>query len=141
MGFRNAHQLISLGYPPPPLHPQERVVVARLPMAQLPPHTGGGYSDLCTHDCQPTLTDTQVLEFCKSGFLKLEAVVPDWVNEKAFTRCGMGRCQGRFCGPALGEIVASANGEPPGRLRTQAPVRPIPLVFDAGPIAPEGEDT
>lgn len=60
---------------------------------------------------------------------------------KSITRCGMGRCQGRFCGPALGEIVASATGEPPGRLRTQAPIRPIPLVFDAGPIAAEGEDT
>eukprot|EP01045_Picozoa_sp_COSAG04_P019540 COSAG04_NODE_1907_length_5257_cov_9.841411_8_plen_265_part_00 len=57
-------------------------------MAQLPPHTGGGYSDLCTHDCPPTLTDTEVLEFCKSGFIKLEAVVPSWVNEKAFARCG-----------------------------------------------------
>ena len=59
---------------------------------------------------------------------------------KSITRCGMGRCQGRFCGPALGEIVASATGGPPGRLRTQAPIRPIPLVFDAGPIAREGED-
>ena len=57
-------------------------------MAQLPPHTGGGYSDLCTHDCPATLTDTEVLEFCKSGFIKLEAVVPSWVNEKAFARCG-----------------------------------------------------
>ena len=57
-------------------------------MAQLPPHTGGGYSDLCTHDCPPTLTDTEVLEFCKSGFIKLEAVVPSWVNEKSFARCG-----------------------------------------------------
>ncbi|MBN9886932.1 NAD(P)/FAD-dependent oxidoreductase [Salipiger abyssi] len=49
---------------------------------------------------------------------------------KSITRCGMGRCQGRFCGPALAEIVASAAGETPGRLRAQAPVRPIPLVAD-----------
>ncbi len=49
---------------------------------------------------------------------------------KAITRCGMGRCQGRFCGPALQEIVAGACGAPiaeVGRLRMQAPVKPIPL--------------
>jgi NADPH-dependent 2,4-dienoyl-CoA reductase/sulfur reductase-like enzyme len=56
---------------------------------------------------------------------------PREVNRvKAITRCGMGRCQGRFCGPALQEIVAAACGVPiveAGRLRMQAPVKPIPL--------------
>ncbi|MEZ0167312.1 FAD-dependent oxidoreductase [Microvirga sp. TS319] len=56
---------------------------------------------------------------------------PREVNRvKAITRCGMGRCQGRFCGPALQEIVAEACGTPiadAGRLRMQAPVKPIPL--------------
>lgn len=56
---------------------------------------------------------------------------PREVNRvKAITRCGMGRCQGRFCGPALQEIVAGACGAPiaeVGRLRVQAPVKPIPL--------------
>ena len=56
---------------------------------------------------------------------------PREVNRvKAITRCGMGRCQGRFCGPALQEIVAGACGVPAsqaGRLRVQAPVKPIPL--------------
>lgn len=50
---------------------------------------------------------------------------------KAVTRCGMGRCQGRFCGPALSELTALVTGLPDtavGRLRAQAPVRPIPLV-------------
>ncbi len=37
-----------------------------------------------THDCQPTLTDTQVLEFCKRGFLMLEGVVPDDINQRTF---------------------------------------------------------
>jgi hypothetical protein len=37
-----------------------------------------------TYDCEPTLTDTQVLEFCKQGFLMLEGVVPDEINHKAF---------------------------------------------------------
>jgi hypothetical protein len=42
----------------------------------------------------------------------------------------MGRCQGRFCAPALQEIVAAATGRPVaevGRLRGQAPVKPVPL--------------
>ena len=47
---------------------------------------------------------------------------------KAFSRVGMGRCQGRFCGHASAEIVAQACGIPVeqvGRLRTQAPVKPL----------------
>ena len=47
---------------------------------------------------------------------------------KAFSRVGMGRCQGRFCGHAAAEIVADACRIPiteVGRLRSQAPVKPI----------------
>jgi len=47
---------------------------------------------------------------------------------KAFSRVGMGRCQGRFCGHAGAEIVAAAAGVPiesVGRLRSQAPVKPL----------------
>ncbi|WOI45468.1 NAD(P)/FAD-dependent oxidoreductase [Acidovorax sp. BLS4] len=47
---------------------------------------------------------------------------------KAFSRVGMGRCQGRFCGHAAAEIVASACHVPVeqvGRLRSQAPVKPL----------------
>ena len=32
---------------------------------------------MITYDCKPTLNDTQVVEFCKKGFLMLEGVVPD----------------------------------------------------------------
>jgi NADPH-dependent 2,4-dienoyl-CoA reductase/sulfur reductase-like enzyme len=49
---------------------------------------------------------------------------------KAFSRVGMGRCQGRYCGNASAEIVAALRGEPvecAGRLRGQAPVKPIPV--------------
>ncbi len=35
-----------------------------------------------THDCEPTLTDSQVLDFCKSGYLPLEGVVSDDVNQR-----------------------------------------------------------
>ena len=56
-------------------------------------------------------------------------VGPVEVNRvKAITRCGMGRCQGRFCGLALAEITSQASGrsiEDVGRLRAQAPVKPL----------------
>ncbi|MFQ8889659.1 MAG: (2Fe-2S)-binding protein [Bilophila wadsworthia] len=53
------------------------------------------------------------------------------VNEvKRFTRCGMGQCQGRMCGPALAEITAAAQSKAPpdavGCLRCQ-PFRPVSL--------------
>ncbi len=40
-----------------------------------------------TYDCAPTLTDSQVLEFCKQGFLMLEGVVPDEINRRTFEYC------------------------------------------------------
>jgi NADPH-dependent 2,4-dienoyl-CoA reductase/sulfur reductase-like enzyme len=49
---------------------------------------------------------------------------------KALTRVGMGRCQGRMCGAAAAEILAHACGravEDVGRLRAQAPLKPIPF--------------
>ena len=36
-----------------------------------------------THDCKPTLTDSQVIEFCRNGHLALPGVVPDDVNKQA----------------------------------------------------------
>jgi NADPH-dependent 2,4-dienoyl-CoA reductase/sulfur reductase-like enzyme len=50
---------------------------------------------------------------------------------KAFTRIGMGRCQGRVCGHASAELVARELGAPveaAGRLRGQPPVKPIPIL-------------
>ncbi|MFL9924715.1 FAD/NAD(P)-binding oxidoreductase [Herbaspirillum lusitanum] len=49
---------------------------------------------------------------------------------KALTRIGMGRCQGRMCGAAATEILAQAAGVPlaqVGRLRGQAPLKPVPI--------------
>lgn len=49
---------------------------------------------------------------------------------KAFTRIGMGRCQGRVCGQAAAEILARAHGVAPsevGRLRGNPPIKPIPV--------------
>lgn len=49
---------------------------------------------------------------------------------KALCRVGMGRCQGRYCGNAGAEIIAQAAGIPVeqvGRLRGQAPVKPLSM--------------
>ncbi|HEX7937018.1 MAG TPA: (2Fe-2S)-binding protein, partial [Paraburkholderia sp.] len=49
---------------------------------------------------------------------------------KALTRVGMGRCQGRMCGEAALLLLAGETGRPletVGRLRSQPPVKPIPL--------------
>ena len=49
---------------------------------------------------------------------------------KALCRVGMGRCQGRYCANAGAEIIADAAGVPVeqvGRLRGQAPVKPLPM--------------
>lgn len=51
---------------------------------------------------------------------------------KAFSRVGMGRCQGRYCGHAAAEVIAEAAGVPldqVGRLRSQAPVKPLPMAI------------
>ena len=49
---------------------------------------------------------------------------------KAFTRVGMGRCQGRVCGPAAAQILAAERGcdtAEVGRLRGQAPIKPLAI--------------
>ncbi|ANI77005.1 FAD/NAD(P)-dependent oxidoreductase [Sphingobium sp. EP60837] len=51
---------------------------------------------------------------------------------KAFSRVGMGRCQGRYCGLAAAELIAAEAGIPVeqvGRLRGQAPVKPLPIAI------------
>ena len=59
------------------------------------------------------------------------ALAPAEMNRaKAFTRVGMGRCQGRVCGPAAAQILAAARGcdvAEVGRLRGQAPVKPLAI--------------
>ncbi|WIW90180.1 FAD/NAD(P)-binding oxidoreductase (plasmid) [Sphingobium sp. V4] len=49
---------------------------------------------------------------------------------KAFSRVGMGRCQGRYCGLAAAELIAAEASVPVeqvGRLRGQAPVKPLSI--------------
>lgn len=49
---------------------------------------------------------------------------------KSLARIGMGRCQGRYCQLAGAELIAARAGISvceAGRLREQAPVRPVPI--------------
>ncbi|MFX1675284.1 FAD/NAD(P)-binding oxidoreductase [Paraburkholderia sp. A2WS-5] len=49
---------------------------------------------------------------------------------KALTRIGMGRCQGRMCGESAVALLSAETGKPlheVGRLRSQAPIKPIPI--------------
>jgi hypothetical protein len=58
------------------------------------------------------------------------------VNEvKAWTRCGMGRCQGRMCGPALGHLIAQVTGRAvpdAGVFTPRPPTKPVSLGVLAG---------
>lgn len=50
---------------------------------------------------------------------------------KAFLRCGMGPCQGRFCAPTVTRLIADALDVPEsevGTFRLRPPVKPIPLI-------------
>jgi len=61
-----------------------------------------------------------------------EAGAQEANRAKAFSRVGMGRCQGRYCGHAGAEIIAAAACVPlssVGRLRGQAPVKPLPVAL------------
>ncbi len=52
---------------------------------------------------------------------------------KAFSRVGMGRCQGRYCSQAGAEVIAAEAGVPVeqvGRQRGQAPVKPLSMLID-----------
>lgn len=49
---------------------------------------------------------------------------------KAYSRCGMGPCQGRMCGLSVSEIIASQHHksvEKVGYYRVRTPIKPIPL--------------
>jgi NADPH-dependent 2,4-dienoyl-CoA reductase/sulfur reductase-like enzyme len=65
---------------------------------------------------------------------EIEAVMADGgpaLGEvKRRTRCGMGRCQGRYCAPLLAEHLATAHGRPLDNLSLfapRAPVKPIAI--------------
>jgi NADPH-dependent 2,4-dienoyl-CoA reductase/sulfur reductase-like enzyme len=82
------------------------------------------------------MPDDTVLCRCESitaGTLRAAArsgPAPEINRAKALTRVGMGRCQGRVCGPAAAEVLAAALGVPVeqvGSLRAQPPIKPVPI--------------
>ena len=83
--------------------------------------------------CLPDATIVCRCEAITAGELRRAALdldAPEVNRAKAFSRVGMGHCQGRICGLAAAEIVAAARKVPieaVGRLRGQAPVKPLPL--------------
>ena len=74
------------------------------------------------------VTAGQVRQAVEWGALDLSRV-------KAYTRCGMGQCQGRMCGLTAAGIVAEAQGKSPrevGYYRCRPPLKPITLGQLAG---------
>ena len=73
--------------------------------------------------------------------LRLGASGPNQV--KAYTRCGMGPCQGRFCGLNVTELVARErriSPEAAAYFRLRWPVKPITLAeLASAPSSPEAE--
>jgi NAD(P)H-nitrite reductase large subunit len=54
---------------------------------------------------------------------------------KRRTRCGMGRCQGRYCGQLLAEHLAATQGRPLDNFALFAPRAPIKPVAIADIVA------
>jgi NADPH-dependent 2,4-dienoyl-CoA reductase/sulfur reductase-like enzyme len=50
---------------------------------------------------------------------------------KAFTRCGMGACQGRVCGPIVSQLMSAETGRPiaeVGSYNVRYPLKPVTLL-------------
>jgi thioredoxin reductase/bacterioferritin-associated ferredoxin len=88
---------------------------------------GPGLDDLAQPDtiicrCEEVIR-AEISEAVRHGADTLDAV-------KALTRCGMGNCQGRVCGPLVAAQVAQETRrtwEEVGQFRVRPPVFPIPL--------------
>jgi NADPH-dependent 2,4-dienoyl-CoA reductase/sulfur reductase-like enzyme len=84
-----------------------------------------------------TMADNVLVCRCENvtaGEIRQSLGLPIGVAElnrvKAATRCGMGRCQGRVCGPSATELTAAVLGRthaPLDRFRAQPPVKPLPI--------------
>lgn len=75
---------------------------------------------VCRCEC---VTAGEIRQAVRDGYTDVNSI-------KQFTRCGMGHCQGRMCGPGLAEIAADAAGttaDAVGTLRVRQPFRPVTL--------------
>ncbi len=62
---------------------------------------------------------------------------------KAYSRAGMGPCQGRVCGLSVSEIIAGARGVSPGEVgyyRIRPPIKPV-TISELAALAEEDEPT
>ena len=62
------------------------------------------------------------------GFARLGCLGPN--QTKAFSRCGMGPCQGRMCGLTVSELIAETHGmavEEVGYYGLRPPIKPVTL--------------
>ncbi|MBA8878967.1 NAD(P)/FAD-dependent oxidoreductase [Phyllobacterium myrsinacearum] len=85
-----------------------------------------GYTKLCR--CEEVTVST-VIDTINGGELR------ELNRLKALSRSGMGRCQGRMCSAAMAEVLSATQHlklADIGRLRAQAPVKPLPLLLQEG---------
>lgn len=83
-----------------------------------------------------TLCRCEEISVCEARDVISNAGTQEINRLKALSRVGMGRCQGRMCTAAVTELLVSMVDKSPsqaGRIRAQAPVKPIPLGFGAKP--------
>jgi NADPH-dependent 2,4-dienoyl-CoA reductase/sulfur reductase-like enzyme len=63
---------------------------------------------------------------------------------KAFTRCGMGACQGRVCGPIVSQLMSAETGRPideVGSYNVRYPLKPVTVLdmaLSGSDVQPEG---
>jgi NADPH-dependent 2,4-dienoyl-CoA reductase/sulfur reductase-like enzyme len=134
------HAARDLGHPAPPI----AVAETRRQRARLARHQRF-QSALWTVFRAPRLRhelatpDTPVCRCENVSLAKLEAELDAGITTigalKRGTRAGMGRCQGRYCGPVLLGLLARRSGAPvteADAFAPRPPVRPVPLASLAG---------
>lgn len=127
-GLRAAEALLAdIGHPVAPTNSPHSDRIFRWGLSQAFPPPRGWASAL------PDSTIVCRCEEITAGDLRT-AIADNGITEinrlKALTRAGMGRCQGRMCGSACQHLLAQATGLPVhqvGRLRAQAPIKPLPM--------------
>ncbi len=91
-------------------------------MAQRPAHVGAIATETIVCRCED-VTRGEIDTAIKAG--------ADEINQlKHFTRCGMGPCQGRYCGDTVQELMAQRLGvtrDAIGQWTGRPPLRPVPL--------------
>jgi NADPH-dependent 2,4-dienoyl-CoA reductase/sulfur reductase-like enzyme len=95
----------------------------------------------------PISDDTLICRCEEVSAKNLRAAVRDGAiglaQAKVFTRCGMGPCQGRICGPIVSRLIGEETGRgiaDTGGYNIRFPLKPVTLAELAGFADEEGED-